>query len=73
MNAQRCTYIDSTGTRLPGALGTWPKHYIVRRRDGAFASDGDGGVLWYLDRAAAQGVALRYHGGTVVDGGAYDE
>jgi len=73
MPAQRCTYIDSLGVRHPGTLGTWPAHYVVRRRDGAFASDGDGAVLWYLDHAAAEIVALRYHGGTVVDGGAYDE
>ena len=73
MTAQRCTYIDSAGARHPGTLGKWPVHSVVKRRDGAFASDIDGAVLWYLDRAAAQGVALRYHGGTVVDGGAYDE
>ena len=73
MRAQRCTYIDSTGARHPGTLGTWPVHYVIQRRDGAWASDGDGGVLWYLDRGAAEGVALRYRGGTVVDGAAYDE
>jgi len=72
MTAQRCTYIDSSGARHPGTVGTWPVHYMIRRRDGAMAVDQHGAVRWYLDRDTAQGVALRT-AGTVVDGGAYDE
>ena len=73
MTAQRCTYIDSLGVRYPGTLGKWPVHYIVKRRDGAFASDIDGAVLWYLDRPAAEDAARSYYHATVVDGAAYDE
>ena len=72
MTAQRCTYIDSSGARHPGIVGTWPVHYMIQRRDGAVAKGKGGAPLWYLDRDTAQGEALR-HGGTVVDGGAYDE
>jgi len=73
MTEQRCTYIDSSGARMTGAVDTWPVHYMIRHRDGAMAKHPDcGALLWYLDRDTAQGEALR-HGGTVVDGGAYDE
>jgi len=67
-------YIDSSGARHHGTLGAWPVHYIIRRRDGAMAANADGALLWYLDRDTAEADAeVRYHGGTVVDGGAYDE
>jgi len=71
--AQHCTYIDSSGARHPGVVGTWPVHYMIQRKDGAMAKHPDcGALLWYLDRDTAQGEALR-HAGVVVDGDAYDE
>ena len=64
---------DLSARRSAASVTTTGKRATYRRRDGAFASDIDGAVLWYLDRATAEDAARSYYHAAVVDGAAYDE